>query len=186
MQLLSAASKAGTRSGSPASGDPADCARAMLRGMPPVMWFIRRHMRRHRTSGLSIPQFRSLLVLEQYPTASLSHVAEHLGVSQPSASRLITGLVTKGFVTRKECIEDRRQIALLLTTRGKAALAAAQEATQKRLAEEIAHLPPAERKTVAEAMNLLHDVFSHKDAVLAGAAGGGAPEQGRRDGRASE
>jgi len=177
MQLLSGTNKGRSRSGAAAAGgDAGECAKAMLRGMPPVMWFIRRHMRRHRTCGLSIPQFRSLLIIDQYPTASLSHLAEHLGVSQPSASRLITGLVTKGFVTRKECVEDRRQVALLLTPRGKSALAAAQEATQKRLAEEIDHLPPAERKTVADAMHILHDVFAHKDAAAAAAA-----EQGRRD-----
>src|SRR4051812_47613544 len=169
MQLLSRTTKARSGAAAGAGGDSADCARTMLRGMPPVMWFIRRHMRRHRTCGLSIPQFRSLLVLDQYPTASLSHVAEHLGVSQPSASRLITGLVTKGFVTRKECVADRRQIALLLTPSGKAVLARAQEATQKRAPEEIDRLPPADRKTVADAMRILHDVFAHKDAVSAAA-----------------
>ena len=147
------------------------------------MWYIRRHMRRHRTCGLSIPQFRSLLILDQYPTASLSHVAEHLGVSQPSASRLITGLVAKGFVTRKECIEDRRQVALVLTSCGKSVLARAQDATQKRLAEEIGHLPPAQRKMVTDAMHILHDVFAHKDAPAAAAAD--TREAGTRESRAA-
>src|SRR5881394_602656 len=81
-----------------------------LDGMPPVMWFIRCHMRRHRTAGISVPQFRALALLDRYPTASLSLVAEHLGSSQPSASRLITGLVIRGFVTRKQCDQDRRQV----------------------------------------------------------------------------
>src|SRR5436190_24215904 len=99
------------------SDGPAGCARAVLDGMPPVMWFIRRQMRRHRTAGLSVPQFRALALLDRFPTASLSLLAEHLGSSQPSASRLVTGLVSRGFVTRKECVDDRRQVALPLTTR---------------------------------------------------------------------
>src|SRR5689334_5564645 len=103
MQLLRPASKslhasAGGSKASDATTAALACAGAMLDGMPPVMWFIRRHMRRHRTCGLSVPQFRALVLLDRHPTASLSLVAEHLGSSQPSASRLITKLVERGFV----------------------------------------------------------------------------------------
>src|SRR5437016_14469786 len=124
MHLLSPASNS-----RPADGTPPDgarrCAKAMLDGLPPVMWFIRREMRRHRTCGLTVPQFRALALVDRYPTASLSLVAEHLGSSQPSASRLITGLVSRGLVTRRECPEDRRQVKLLLTRSGKSVLARA-------------------------------------------------------------
>src|SRR3954470_22241366 len=89
--------------------DAAYCARAMLDGLPLVMWFIRREMRHHRTGGLSVPQFRALCLLDRYPTISLSNVAEHLGSSQPSASRLITGLVSRRLVKREESSDDRRQ-----------------------------------------------------------------------------
>jgi DNA-binding MarR family transcriptional regulator len=154
MQLLSPESKPPAR-----QADAGACARAMLDGMPPVMWFIRRQMRRHRTGGLSVPQFRALCLLDRFPTAGVSLVAEHLGSSTPSASRLITGLVSRGFVTRKTCRDDRRQVALVLTPRGRTVLAMAQQATQERLAEEIQHLPPAQRATVAAAMWTLQDVF---------------------------
>src|SRR6186997_2824996 len=113
MQLMQAATKS----------DPAECARAMLDGLPTVMWFIRRQMRKHRSHGLSVPQFRALCHIDRFPTASLSIVAEHLGSSTPSASRLISGLVSRGFVKRNECADDRRQIALMLTPRGRTALA---------------------------------------------------------------
>jgi DNA-binding MarR family transcriptional regulator len=136
------------------------CARAMLDGLPPVMWFIRRYMRQQRTSGLSVPQFRALCLLARFPTASLSHVAEHLGSSQPSASRLITGLVARGLVTRKESPDDRRQVTLMLTAKGKSVQAISHRATQERLAEEIAHLPEAKRQTVIAAMEVLLDVFA--------------------------
>src|SRR5690349_7578762 len=124
------------------------CAAVMLDGLPPVMWFIRCHMRKHRTRGLSVPQFRALALLDRYPTASLSLVAEHLGSSQPSASRLVSCLVTRGFVTRRESAEDRRQIALLLTPRGKSVLRAAQQATQDSVAAEIEKLTGPQRATV--------------------------------------
>jgi DNA-binding MarR family transcriptional regulator len=131
----------------------------MLDGLPPVMWFIRRNMRQQRIGGLSVPQFRALCLLARFPTASLSHVAEHLGSSQPSASRLISGLVTRGLVMRKECTDDRRQVTLVLTAKGKNVQATSHRATQERLAEEIAHLPEDKRRTVVAAMEILLDVF---------------------------
>jgi DNA-binding MarR family transcriptional regulator len=132
----------------------------MLDGLPPVMWFIRRNMRHLRVGGLSVPQYRALCVLASFPEVSLSHVAEHLGSSQPSASRLISGLVTRGLVARKECSDDRRQVTLLLTDKGKSVQAAADRASQERLAEEIAHLPEAKRDTIKAAMEILLNVFA--------------------------
>lgn len=145
----------------PPGSDAADCARAMLEGLPTVMWFIRRQMRRHRSQGLSVPQFRALCLLNRIPTASVSVVAEHLGSSQPSASRLITGLVTRGLVTREECSDDRRQVQLVLTAKGKAVQAASQQETRARLAEEIAQLTPEQRSAITESMHLLHEVFEN-------------------------
>ena len=37
------------RGGSAVAIDPDGCARALLDGLPPVMWFIRRQVRRHRS-----------------------------------------------------------------------------------------------------------------------------------------
>ena len=132
----------------------------MLDGLPPVMWFIRRNMRHLRVGGLSVPQYRALCLLARFPEANLSHIAEHLGSSQPSASRLISGLVDRGLITRKECCDDRRQVTLLLTDKGKSMQAAADRASQERLAEEIAHLPEAKRANIKAAMEILLDVFS--------------------------
>jgi DNA-binding MarR family transcriptional regulator len=159
MQLLSAASKSADPSATAPLADPRACAAALLEGLPPVMLFIRREMRRHRTCGLSVPQFRALWLLARNPTGSVSLIAEHLGSSQPSASRLIQGLVAKGLVTRKECPEDRRQVKLLLTPRGRAVLETSQRATQERLAEEIAHLPESQRKTISAGMKVLQEAF---------------------------
>jgi DNA-binding MarR family transcriptional regulator len=147
----------------------------MLDGLPPVMWFIRCHMRKHRTRGLSVPQFRALALLDRYPTASLSLVAEHLGSSQPSASRLISGLVTRGFVTRRESAEDRRQIALLLTPRGKSVLRAAQQAAQESVAAEIEKLTGPQRVTVEAAMVILRDVFDRRGECSSSSSSSSSP-----------
>ena len=93
------------------------CAGQILDGLCPVMWFVRRHVRQNRTGGLTVPQFRALVLLDRHPDANLSLIAEHLGSSQPSASRLISGLVSRGYVTRSESPQDRRHLQLLLESR---------------------------------------------------------------------
>ena len=160
MHVLPAATNGANLSSAAASASR--CASVMLDGLPPVMWFIRCRMRKHRTRGLSVPQFRALALLDRYPTASLSLVAEHLGSSQPSASRLISGLVSRGFVTRRECAADRRQIVLILTPRGKSVLRAAQQATQESVAVEIKKLTGSQRATVESAMTILRDLFDRR------------------------
>src|SRR3954465_6920114 len=117
-----------TIGGSPGGG-ALDCARSVLDGLPQVMWFIRRQMRRHRTRRLSVPQFRTLVLLDRYPSASLSCVAEHLGTALSTASRLVSGLVGKRFVARREGASDRRQVSLQLTPAGREALGAARGQT---------------------------------------------------------
>lgn len=156
MQLLREASNLGAS----ASSAPDVCARAMLDGMPQVMWFIRRQMRAHRTRGLSVPQFRTLCLLDRYPTASLSAVAENLGSTMPTASRMVSGLVTKGFVTRKTHPTDRRQASLVLTAKGRTALNTSRQATQDAVAREIARLSDQDRATIARAMTLLDNAFA--------------------------
>src|SRR5437762_10959092 len=93
------------------------CAATLLEALPSVRWFIRRNMRRQRAKGLSVPQFRNLVLLRQYPAATLSLVAEHLGSTLPTASRIVTGLVGRSLIARKACRDDRRQIRLELTAK---------------------------------------------------------------------
>jgi DNA-binding MarR family transcriptional regulator len=144
----------------------------MLDGMPQAMWFIRRQMRRHRTRGMSVPQFRTLVMLDRFPTASLSAVAENLGASLPTASRMVSGLVSKGFVARKAHPTDRRQASLVMTAKGRSALNTARQATQDGMAAELVKLGDADRATITRAMGLLAEAFAGTQ--LPGAEGGAA------------
>ena len=147
------------------SFSPADCARAMLDGLPQVMWHIRRHMRRHRTHGLSIPAFRTLVLLDRFPNASLSLIADNLGASLPTSSRIVGGLVRKGMVRRAVSSADRRQIALLLSAKGRDVLEFARKQTQNELADRLRELSPDERSAIARSMRLLVDVFGNEAGV---------------------
>ena len=136
-----------------------DCAQAVLEVVPLVMRTIRTEMRRYRGPELAVPQFRVLAYLNANEGASLSDVAEHLGLRLPSMSTLVAGLVERKLVARGPSAVDRRRITLALTTRGRSTLAAAREATQKRLAERLEALPAAELESVMGSLQQLRAIF---------------------------
>jgi len=131
------------------------CAVEILDVIPEVMWTLRRHMRQRRAKGLSVPQFRALCLIRKFPTASMSAVADHLGSTLPTASRIVGGLVTRGLISRKSSSDDRRQVELNITARGSAILDVAREGTLAAIAEKLVTLAPRERAIVSAALTLL-------------------------------
>jgi len=101
-------------------GSARRCAAEILEAVPVIIGFIRSEIRSHRGADLSVPQFRTLALLSRSQGASLSVVAEFLGLSLPATSRLVNGLVEKGLVTRQISDGNRRQVALSVSARGRA------------------------------------------------------------------
>ena len=135
------------------------CAAEILESVPAVMRFIRAQMRHHRGPELSVPHFRTLLFLGRNDGASLSALAEFLGLSLPAASRMVEGLVRKNFVVRRIPPGNRRLIALALSARGRRTVAAARQATERRLAEVVASIPPGQRAAIQRGLRALRERF---------------------------
>lgn len=136
------------------------CAQELLDTLPPMMRFIRKHMRTNRSKGLSVAQFRALCFLRNMPDQNLSAVADFLGASLPTASRIVSGLVSKGFVHRCERSKDRRCVKLGLTPKGRTAMDSARLATIPRLADEIDRLEADQRAQLFAALQALRSLFA--------------------------
>lgn len=135
------------------------CAVAVMETIPPVMRFIRAEMRRHGVHGLSLPQFRALGFLSHCPGASLSAVADHLGVTRPTASAIADRLVRHGLVERAADPTERRRITLTLTPTGLELLQQARAATRARVAEMLEGLSSADLESIVTGLSRLRDVF---------------------------
>ena len=125
--------------------------------LPTVMWYVRRHMRQGKAKALSLPQFRVLHRVEE--KASLSEIAHFIGSTLPTASRMVSTLVTRGYISRVESATDRRCCHLSLTARGQAVLRGARADTQRAVAVELAQLTDAECVKITESMSLLGRIF---------------------------
>jgi DNA-binding MarR family transcriptional regulator len=136
------------------------CAGQMLEAVPLVMAAIRAEMRSHRGADLSVPQFRVLVYLQRQAGASLSAIAEHMGLTLPSMSKMIDGLVARALVARQLNPADRRRVTLAPTDSGRQTMQAAHNATAARLAARLTALSPSERRTIGKAMQVLATVFA--------------------------
>ncbi len=145
---------------------PDVCAQEILDVVPAVMRTIRAELRRHRVADLSVPQFRTLAFIDRQTDASLSDVAEHIGLTLPSMSKIVDGLVMRKLVTRQTHPVDRRRMTLALTARGQTALQASRAATRACLAEDLAALSDHQRETIVQALEILRPLFTSQGEVL--------------------
>jgi DNA-binding MarR family transcriptional regulator len=139
--------------------DASEVARKMLEVIPAVMSTIRSEMRSRRRSDLSVMQFRTLVYLNLYPGTSLSALAEYLGLTLPTVSQMINGLVEKGVVNRVDSSTDRRRVMLSLTEPGKALLDRSLIGTQARLAEILLNMEAEDIRAVQRVMQLFGELF---------------------------
>jgi DNA-binding MarR family transcriptional regulator len=137
-----------------------DGAALLMEVVPRVMHRIRTEMRSHRTPDLSVPQFRTLTYLYRNEGASLSEVAEHIGLKLPSMSKTVDALVARKLVIRRALAHDRRYISLRLSAHGLAELRRTRRITEARLAEALSVLMPEQQARVVEALKMLGQVFA--------------------------
>jgi DNA-binding MarR family transcriptional regulator len=137
-----------------------ECAHEVLDAVPTVMRLIRNHLRRYGTKEMSVPQFRTLNFLYRKEGVSLSEVADHIGLTLPTMSMLVDGLVAKGLLDRREDLQDRRRMTLTLTEPGRARLESARRDTVAYLEERLRQLSASDRATITTAMRMLRELFT--------------------------
>lgn len=74
------------------------------------------------TADLTFPQWRVLTIVGEHGAgASVSAIGQRVGVSAPSASRLLRRLEDRGLIELQRDVHDRRYMRVQLTDAGRAA-----------------------------------------------------------------
>ena len=135
------------------------CARQLMETIPTIMQTIRVEMRSGRGSDLSIPQFRALRFIQSNDHPTLSAVADVLGLTLPSTSKIVDGLVKKKLISRSESIKDRRCLALEINPSGEAIVNAAQLRAQTSLVNILKNIPQDQSDLIYQCMSYLQSLF---------------------------
>ncbi len=147
---------------------PRDTAALLIDVVPVIMRYIRNEMRSQRLRGLSVPQFRTLVFLSRNEQASLSQVAEHIGVTLGTTSKLINALVERRLVIRMTSHDDRRYVRLKLSKLGMVIMTRAREGSEVRLAKKLGKLSTKEQVTVSAALLALRASFGDQEGLSVG------------------
>ena len=135
------------------------CARELLEVVPLASRWARAAVRRREPSW-SLPQLMAMGYVRLNPDASLSDLANHLGVGLPTASTLVSRLVSTDQMDRRDDPAERRRALLRLTSKGEAQLEAALADTQAELAERLRSLSARDLARVCGSLAVLHKLFS--------------------------
>jgi len=104
---------------------------------------------------VTLPQFRTLVLLDARGRLSVAELADALGVVPSTASRMCDRLVTKGLIRRAASRSNRRQVMLNLSERGRALLAESTRQRKREIAELLSTISPTDQKRLARALRRL-------------------------------
>jgi len=135
------------------------CARELLEVMPLVMQHLRQTMRGQAAQDLRVPELRTLAFLRHNAGSNLTDLAEYIGVSLPSMSKLIDNLTYRGLVSREPDVADRRRIRLSLTAAGETELTAARKAAKAAFIDKLTQLDHGDIDAVTRSLHLLRRLF---------------------------
>ena len=104
---------------------------------------------------VTLTQFRSLVVLASRGPQGMASLADALGVTPPTASRLCDRLVRKGLVRRRGDRADRRQVRIGLTEAGRRLVDVVTERRRIDIASLLESVPEDARRSVVSGLQLL-------------------------------
>ncbi len=107
---------------------------------------------RASTAPVSASQLRVLFILEHNEGINLRTLADALGSTPPSTSRLCDRLQAVGFVERRAATASRRELELYLSRRGRAFLAGLRGRRESALQSVLEQMPTAQRSALLKGL----------------------------------
>ena len=135
----------------------------LFRGiMPPLCHIMRAQIHEIASGeyGITSSQFHTIRRISQ-GDASVSTLANCMHVSRPNVSRSVDDLVNNGLVNRKRDLEDRRNIQLSLTEKGKKMIKNLHKKYGGILADQFSILSDEELRVLSSALESMKKVIDH-------------------------
>ena len=145
-----------------------ELVRVLEATIPRYLRALRRAVERAEGPGrLTMPQVRCLQAIACSPTGETltSKLARHMGVSAPSVSSMIDGLVERSLVERLPNPSNRRQVRLLMTEEGRELLRRYDGVVADHLEGLLTPLNPREKRRLHLAIADLAQLIAAHDAA---------------------
>lgn len=127
-----------------------------------MMKSLKRDLKLERVHPCTFPQMELLQLLTRHSSLTCSQVAFFLGVTPPTVTRLVDGLVDRGWVERITPPDDRRSLVLRLTTEGEETARLRQERTQEIISEILGSLPEEDKHQLSLILEALQRILTDR------------------------
>ncbi|HBY95657.1 MAG: MarR family transcriptional regulator [Ardenticatenaceae bacterium] len=124
-----------------------------------------RHELDEERGTLTLTHLRVLAHTRRQPGCSLGDLARAREVSLPTMSKMISGLVSKGLLTRQQDPQNRRLVRIELTPEGERLYLDIIGRVQRRIAELLGDLKSEERATIVQVLECLAALFESRGEV---------------------
>ncbi|WP_375483407.1 MarR family transcriptional regulator [uncultured Mycobacterium sp.] len=101
---------------------------------------------------ITIPQFRTLVILSNRGPINLATLAGLLGVKPSAAGRMVDRLVSAGLIDRQPHPNSRRELLAALTPRGRKVVRQVTSHRRVEIARIVEKMPPSERHGLVRAL----------------------------------
>ncbi len=106
---------------------------------------------------VTLPQYRALVVLASRGPQRVADLADALGVTPPTATRMCDRLVRKGLVRRRTSRDDRREVHMALTSTGRLLVGEVTRRRREEIEGILARIAPADQVRMVELFRKLND-----------------------------
>lgn len=112
-----------------------------------------------RISGLTSPQLLLLKAIRDFPTETVGRLAEHISLSQGTATIILDRLETDGLALRYRSDIDKRRVHARLTDKGRLALENAPSPLQLHFVARFEALKPFEQTAILSALQQVAEMM---------------------------
>jgi DNA-binding MarR family transcriptional regulator len=116
--------------------------------------------------SITIPQFRTLVILSNRGSINLATLASLLGVQPSATGRMVDRLVSAGLIDRLPHPTSRRELLATLTKRGREVVRRVTEHRRAEIAGIVAKMPPDDRIGLVRALTAFTAAGGEPDASL--------------------
>jgi DNA-binding MarR family transcriptional regulator len=104
---------------------------------------------------VTLTQYRTLVVLASRGPQNLAGLAEAVGVTPATATRMCDRLVRKDLIRRRTERDDRRQLRVALTARGRSLVDAVTGRRRQEIARIMSEIPAEQQAVLVQALGRL-------------------------------
>ena len=101
---------------------------------------------------ITIPQFRTLVILSNQGPINLATLAGLLDVQPSTTGRMVDRLVSAGLIDRQPHPNSRRELVAALTTRGRQVVRQVTANRRRQISEIVEKMPPREGRGLVRAL----------------------------------